>query len=184
MRRVEELDRGCLRFVVGKRRAGLVPLATALSELGRGGLLWLLLLAGSHLRRGDHLRTGLLDVSSVSGCYVASLLLSRLIGRRRPCQNKIVEPLINCPGGPSFPSDQAAAAVASVAIALRRGSRLAPALAALAAGNCSARVYVGVHYPSDVAFGAGLGIVWVESLAWLLKTSSVGPFKQRQLRKA
>lgn len=137
----------------------------------------------AELRR-DRVRAGLFDVSSVSGCYVPSLLLSRLIGRRRPCQEKTVEPLISCPCGPSFPSDQAAAAAASVVVALRRRSRLAPVLAALAAGNCSARVYVGVHYPTDVVLGAGLGVVWVEGLAWLPKTGS-SPFKKRQaLREA
>ena len=58
----------------------------------------------------------------------------------------------------SFPSDHAAAAVA-IAMVLFLFHRRLGALALVVAGLvCVARVYVGAHYPGDVAAGAAVGV--------------------------
>lgn len=40
-----------------------------------------------------------------------------------------------------------------------------------AALNCYSRVYLGVHYPLDIFFGAGLGVVLAIGIYWLYKYS-------------
>jgi undecaprenyl-diphosphatase len=93
---------------------------------------------------------------------LASGVAKPLIGRERPYAAQLVtartvetQPAI----GPSFPSGHAATAVAG-ALA---GSRVVPGagwlLWALASLMAYSRVYVGVHYPSDIAAGALLGAV-------------------------
>lgn len=68
----------------------------------------------------------------------------------------------------SFPSDHATAAFAIAAgIGLYR-ARLGVMLLALAFSIAFARVYVGVHYPVDVAGGAALGIL-VAFAVWLAR---------------
>jgi len=75
---------------------------------------------------------------------------------------------------PSFPSEHSTAAFAMAAgIGLYR-QRFGAVLLALAALVAFSRVYVGVHYPADVAAGAAIGIaislaLWFArpALAWL-----------------
>ena len=99
------------------------------------------------------------SAAAIGGAYVTSIGLARLIGRRRPCHDAAARPLIDCPDGPSLPSDQAAAAFAAATLLgwLQPSARLwlHPAAAAVAA----ARVVAGVHHWTDVAAGAGLGML-------------------------
>jgi len=60
---------------------------------------------------------------------------------------------------PSFPSDHAAAAFAIAAVVLALRPRLGIATLAAAVAVAYARVYVGLHYPADVAGGALIGVV-------------------------
>jgi undecaprenyl-diphosphatase len=61
--------------------------------------------------------------------------------------------------GPSFPSGHAGRAFAVVALlSVGRGPRIYAISFALAACVAVSRVYLGLHWPSDVLFGALLGI--------------------------
>ena len=63
------------------------------------------------------------------------------------------------PTDSSFPSHSAAAAVAVAAAVWTVNRPVGASLIALAALYGFARVYVGVHYPLDIAAGAAIGIV-------------------------
>ncbi|MFC9299474.1 phosphatase PAP2 family protein [Streptomyces sp. NPDC057011] len=107
--------------------------------------------------------------------YVASEAVKSTVYEERPCRAVAgaAAPLIRCPapGDWSFPSNHAAiagAAAVALALAVRRLALLAVPLALLMAFS---RVFVGVHYPHDVAMGLLLG----GSLAALLVLALAGP---------
>ncbi|MGW2671052.1 phosphatase PAP2 family protein [Streptomyces sp. NPDC001272] len=98
--------------------------------------------------------------------FTADTLLKSVIREQRPCQTLHTVTLEACPplGDWSFPSNHAAiAAAAAIAIWLtdRRLGAIAAAAALLMAFS---RVWVGAHYPHDVA----LGLVVGAALGWLL----------------
>jgi undecaprenyl-diphosphatase len=154
--------------------------ATALSAIGNGwSMLGLLPLYGvPRWRRGALFLTGALGAS-------ASLVfgLKAAFGRTRPCASlQGVHALCVMPTDPSFPSGHACGSftVASFAVFLlatadepRPGgatrAALGAGLVALAGSIAWSRVYLGVHFPGDVAAGALLGTASGALAAWLYR---------------
>jgi membrane-associated phospholipid phosphatase len=83
------------------------------------------------------------------------------VRRQRPYEAEGVRRLVRPPTGSSFPSGHAAVGVAVLAMLAERarGPFSAAVLRVLAAYVPLSRVYVGVHYPTDVLGGAGLGLL-------------------------
>ena len=91
---------------------------------------------------------------------IAAVAVKSLFDRARPSLvDASLEPLVAVPESAAMPSGHAATAfAAAVAIALIH-PRLRVPLVALATLVAVSRVYLGVHFPSDVVVGAALGSV-------------------------
>ncbi len=151
------IDRALLLLVRRLESDGLTRLMRTLTRMGdfEGWLLAGVLLAAT----GDEGRHVALLLGAAAGlATVASQVLKRLARRPRPAAGLHgFVPSGKDPDEYSFPSGHTAAAFA-VAVALAGGS---PGLAAvalvLAAGIGLSRIYLGAHYPLDVAAGVLLG---------------------------
>lgn len=134
------------------------------TNLGEGGVIWiciaLLLLCYSRTRRA-----GVLGLAALLLGYLCNdLFLKVLITRPRPFQTiPELEILIPPPGSFSFPSGHACSSFAAagcwrVSLRGKYAGTVQAVLLLMAALMAFSRLYVGVHYPSDVLVGSMLGI--------------------------
>ena len=92
------------------------------------------------------------------------------VERVRPCHSLAsVRAPSGCCSGKSFPSAHASDTAAAAAVVTWALPVLAPFAAALAAVVGLSRVYLGVHYPSDVVAGWILGGAVGAALVWLAR---------------
>ena len=153
--RVVPLDhelRACITALRTPERDAIVRVATDLGSLYGVGVV-----AGTVALTG---RTALARRVAVSGATAWTLAQAAkpLLPRERPYQADGAERIVVEPAGTSWPSGHAAVAAAMASTLGRgRGALVRGTLAAIAAAVGASRVYVGVHHPSDVVAGYGLG---------------------------
>jgi membrane-associated phospholipid phosphatase len=135
-------------------RPGVLAAARAMSHFGEHSIGWLLVsLLGAVLRPGRR-RDWLVAGAGAFAAHAAAVLLKRLVRRKRP-HHPAVAVNVGTPSQLSFPSAHATSTTAA-AILMGRASGL-PLPVLLVPPMAISRILLGVHYPSDVACGVGLG---------------------------
>ncbi len=133
------------------------------SRMGEHGAVWLALgAAGWALDRPRRARWRR-ATAAVAGTYALNTALKLVIRRPRP-ELPDLPPLTSTPTRLSFPSAHAATSFAGARAYAQLGLP-ARALYALAATLAATRLYLGVHYPSDIVAGALLGTAVAGGLA-------------------
>lgn len=160
-------------FVVRMRRAWLTPIMQSISELALPVVLMVMLLAVQAFAPGR--RPGLFAAINLVGVLVVNQVFKFLVQRPRPEGFRLI-----AESGYSFPSGHSMIAMGFYGLlawmawtyerdpVVRRVSVLGFSTVVILVGI--SRIYLGVHYASDVIAGFCL------SLAWLaLYTTMVGP---------
>ncbi|MDX3802546.1 phosphatase PAP2 family protein [Streptomyces sp. AK04-3B] len=98
----------------------------------------------------------------VVAAYGVDAVLKLVVREDRPCQRLRVATLEACPapGDWSFPSNHAAIAAAAAVAMLFVSRRLGAVAAVAACAMAVSRVWVGAHYPHDVAAGVVVGALF------------------------
>lgn len=166
-----ELDGALLLFIQSLRQDWLDPLVTGFTALGNAGLVWIVLSLLLLCRR-DTRKGGALALAAMAlGLVFTNLTLKPLVSRPRPWLDVAgLVPLIGEHDPHSFPSGHTAAAFAAGMVWTRTLPRRWQRVLAAAAAVCMglSRLYVGVHYPSDVLAGALTGSLcaWMAGTIW------------------
>ncbi|HEY7831099.1 MAG TPA: phosphatase PAP2 family protein [Solirubrobacteraceae bacterium] len=158
-RRVEILDRRLMRHSFRTRSSALDRTLVAITRAANYSRLWLLLAGALALfgGRGGRRAAGRGLIAIAIAAAVANGPAKLLVRRRRPFSPSRPT-LIRMPRSTSFPSGHTAAAFAFATAAGTELPVMVPALLPLAGAVAYSRVHTGVHYPSDVAAGMGIGI--------------------------
>ena len=142
------------------RNPTLDLLMPAITALGNSGLIWLLL-AGILLLTPKHRRAGAAVLARlVLEIICCNMVLKPLVARVRPCDvNTAVQLLIARPDDFSFPSGHTGASFAAAAALFADRNRLWIPSLILALLIAFSRLYLYVHYPTDILAGAAIGMM-------------------------
>ena len=159
------LDRRVFRAI--NRERGPLPdaLFQGITELGS---IWASIGAAVAIASTGRRRQALDALGAASVAWAVGQALKRAVMRPRPYRSPgPFRLLIEEPRGTSWPSSHPAVFLSFATVAARNLSSPGPAkigLAAVAGAVGFSRVYLGVHYPADVAGGLLLG--WATGRVW------------------
>ena len=155
------LDGNILLFIQDSiRNLILTPIFLVITTLADGGMIWILLtllmLCIQKTRKAGYMAA----VALIGSLLINNIFLKNVVARTRPYE--VIEGLIclvRRPRDYSFPSGHTTTSFAAAWVMFRQLPKRfgVPALV-LAILIALSRLYVGVHYPSDVLFGALDGI--------------------------
>lgn len=146
----EHMRNGFMDFVLPK-----------ITLLGDGGVFWIALALGLLLFKRTR-KTGLMMATAmVLGLVFCNLLLKPMVARVRPYDVKGILPyLASVQHDFSFPSGHSAVSFEGATVLFVRHRKWGIAALVLAALIAFSRLYVYVHYPTDVLVGTVLGIAF------------------------
>ncbi len=143
----------------------------AITRLGDAGIIWILLCIVLLILPKTRKSGVVLMAALLVDLVVCNVILKPLVHRIRPFDVKTgIELLVKRPTDYSFPSGHTAASVASVMALYLAGEKKiwVPALV-LAVLIAFSRLYLYVHYPTDVLGGMIIGIAAGAIGYWLVK---------------
>jgi membrane-associated phospholipid phosphatase len=163
---IDESDREITRWMVDTRTPGLNSFMREATTLGSARLMWLVaaVAAGVMYRSARARHLALVPLVAMLGGSIMNNLGKALTDRPRP----LIRPLVDT-GGSSFPSGHATIAAvifSALAILIARGFSRRGKVAVWVAASAPialvavTRVYLGVHWPSDVIVGSATGMAW------------------------
>ena len=149
----------------------LTPFMKIVTFLGNGGWFWILcavvLLAIPKTRKTGYAAV----LSLIFGVIVTNLLLKNIVARPRPfAEIEALIPLIAKPTDFSFPSGHTTASFAVALVMLRMlPKKIGIPAVVLAALVAFSRLYLGVHYPTDVLVGFVVALVGSLLAVWIVR---------------
>lgn len=158
---IQRFDDIILLFIKNNMHGYIMDKAmVVLTYLGNGGFIWILaavlLLCNKKYRKVGFMTLGALLLSAV----LANEVLKNMVQRVRPSAAiPAANLLISKPFTYSFPSGHAASSFAAAGVLAKYFKKYAAAFFGLASLIAFSRLYLYVHYPTDVLAGLILGLI-------------------------
>lgn len=158
---ITNIDFSILDFIQNHLRNGVLDwLMPKISMLGNAGVIWIvisivLLSIKKYRKCGITLVIGLL-----LGLLIGNIILKPLVARPRPCWiNSDIALLIASPKDFSFPSGHTLSSFIAAIILLKEDKKFGYVAMILAILIAFSRMYLYVHFPSDILAGVVLAIL-------------------------
>lgn len=158
---IQDIDNVVLEYIRIHMSSGILDHTMPfITRLGSGGLIWIVV-ALAFLASKKYRKYGFVLISSLLLCgLIGNITLKPLIARIRPFDvNTAIQLLIAAPTDFSFPSGHTMSSFAAATVIFYANRRMGIAALILAALIAFSRLYLYVHYPSDIIAGILIGVL-------------------------
>ena len=171
MEAVQAFDISVLNTIQNSLKCAFLDgFAVFLSYLTTSGIIWIAAGAVLLFFRKTRVAGIVLLAALAVGFLTGDILLKHLINRPRPFViNPDIALLIKQPSGASFPSTHSCLAAAAATVLLAKKRTLGFIALALTICIAFSRLYLYVHFPTDVLCGLLLGMLCGLLMLWLAK---------------
>lgn len=156
---ITQIDFSILYWIQNTLRCEILDfIMPKITFLGNAGLIWLIT-ACAMLFTKNYRKTGIfLFIGLAVGVLIGNIIMKNLFARPRPCWiNTTVQLLISMPKDFSFPSGHTLSSVISAIILTSANHRFGFIAIPLAVLIAFSRLYLFVHFPTDVLISVILG---------------------------
>ncbi|WP_455525532.1 phosphatase PAP2 family protein [Peptostreptococcus stomatis] len=154
-------DMAILDLIQSNIRTGFMDaIMPFITQLGDAGLIWIILSIGLIIPKKTRKIGFVMIIALILNGIICNIILKPMLARIRPFDvNTAIKLLINKPRDFSFPSGHTSASFTAASVLFFRKSKLFVPSLVLAFLISFSRLYLYVHYPSDVLAGLVLGIL-------------------------
>lgn len=159
MSAITEIDFSILDYIHNNWSNGFLDfIMPKITFLGNAGMIWILAAVLMFICR-KYRKNGIMLAISLGCCFIiGNMLLKNLVARPRPCWiNEQVNMLISIPLDSSFPSGHTMSSFAAAAVIMYTNRKWGIAAYILATLIAFSRLYLYVHFPTDIIAGAVIG---------------------------
>lgn len=130
-----------------------------ITMLGNAGFIWIAIGIGLLITK-KYRKCGLLVlIGLLMGLIIGNGIVKNLVARPRPCWLEEFQLLIECPKDFSFPSGHTLSSVIAATILTMCNRKWGVVVIPLAALISFSRLYLYVHFPSDILGGIVMGLL-------------------------
>lgn len=167
---LQNMDHHILLWIADTLRGSwMTYIQYILSAINNHGEIWLLL-ALIFLALPKTRRCGMaMLLALLLGLVVGNLVLKPWVARPRPFWTYADIAALLHPGGFSFPSGHTVSSFCAATVCFGYFRKIGISCYVLAALIGFSRLYLGVHYPTDVLCGAVLGVFLGTAAVWLIE---------------
>ena len=154
-------DMAILDLIQSNIRTGFMDaIMPFITQLGDAGLIWIILSIGLIIPKKTRKIGFVMIIALILNGIICNIILKPMLARIRPFDvNTAIKLLINKPRDFSFPSGHTSASFTAASVLFFRKSKLFVPSLVLAFLISFSRLYLYMHYPSDVLAGLVLGIL-------------------------
>lgn len=159
MQWIQNMDWNILYWVHDNATCGLLDrIMPWITSLGKMGIVWIAISAAMIISE-KYRKQGIVLLAALAvGALAGNLLLKNIAARPRPCWiDTSVHLLVSKPTDFSFPSGHTLSSAIGAAVLMFTDWRMGTAAVVLACLIAFSRLYLFVHFPSDIVGGAVIG---------------------------
>ena len=149
---------------------------TLITHLGDAGIIWIIIAVACLFFKKTRKAGICMGMALIMGLICGNLILKNVIARERPYTYELaamtadkVKELISLPHDYSFPSGHTQASFAAATSIFMYNKKYGTAAYVLAALIAFSRMYLYVHFPTDIIGGILLGIIYAIVSFYLIK---------------
>lgn len=168
---IYKFDENILLYIANNMHSHILDkIMIAFTSLGNKGLIWIAISIFLIISK-KYRKVGIMVlIAIIIGSIFGEGLLKHLVKRTRPFYLvPTMKLLVAKPASYSFPSGHTTASFAAVSILCRYFKKYTPIFLAVAILIAFSRIYLYVHYPTDVLVGIVLGVISGKITIYLFK---------------
>ena len=168
---IQKLDLKVLEKVANIKSSFLDQIMVFITKLGNNGFIWIAISVPFLINKKHRLYGIKIILALILTAFIGEFIIKRIVGRIRPSGN--IHPddlLIKNPKSYSFPSGHTSSSIASASILLFSYGLIILPIFILAILIAFSRIYLKVHYLSDVLAGAFLGLTCGTFIHFIIST--------------